>query len=373
MLYGCVAIMTMKSEKQLKLDMKTSSILLSIAITLGASTVAVSQQPKQDIYVAPNAPKDKPVNAGASQAEQIEAAIQPYIAKAKNTYPQAKARFLTGLPPRHTFFVTARLYDSSKRFEQVFIAVKEIKDGKISGVIASEIHLVSGYREGDAYSFPESELIDWTISKPDGTEEGNFVGNFLDSYKVTTVEGDTVWKTQPATPARMSQRIEAAAVQYAAHAPIPRIVLYDIGYPHGEQEYAALDGNAVILFTALSQDRDELPLQRVYAFSEGKEIELKLLKVVLAELPTTDSASGKTFGRFRADVLYLLPMSLRVKDGDLLVDFQKNRLAFKVAKLGTPLPGELKDLLLMKSPGTGPSQDALETFIKREYPTFFQE
>ena len=29
----------------------------------------------------------------------------------------------------------------------------------------------------------ESDVLDWTISKPDGTEEGNFVGKFLDTYK----------------------------------------------------------------------------------------------------------------------------------------------------------------------------------------------
>ena len=27
------------------------------------------------------------------------------------------------------------------------------------------------------------EVLDWTISKPDGTEEGNFVGKFLDTYR----------------------------------------------------------------------------------------------------------------------------------------------------------------------------------------------
>src|SRR5262245_40444936 len=213
--------------------MKTNPILLSIALTLCASTAAISQQPKPEIYVAPNAPLDKQVKTSANESEQFEAAIKPYIEKARSTYPQAKARFLKGLPPKHTFFVTTRLHDASKRFEQVFIAVQEIKDGRISGVIASEIEFVTGYRQGDAYSFPESELIDWTISKPDGTEEGNFVGNFLDSYQVNNVGGAPVWRNQPATPARMSQRIEEAAIQYAAYAPVPRIVLYDIGYPHG--------------------------------------------------------------------------------------------------------------------------------------------
>lgn len=163
--------------------MRLSAIFLSIAFTLGASGVAVAQQPKPEVYVAPNAPKDKPVHAEETEAEQIENAIKPYIEKARKTYPDAKARFLRGLPPKHTFFITTRLTDESKRFEQVFIAVSEIKDGKISGVIASEIHLVSGYRQGDKYTFPESELIDWTISKPDGTEEGNFVGNFLDTFQ----------------------------------------------------------------------------------------------------------------------------------------------------------------------------------------------
>ena len=30
---------------------------------------------------------------------------------------------------------------------------------------------------------PELEVLDWTVSKPDGTEDGNFVGKFLDTYK----------------------------------------------------------------------------------------------------------------------------------------------------------------------------------------------
>ncbi|HKR23541.1 MAG TPA: DUF2314 domain-containing protein [Pyrinomonadaceae bacterium] len=329
--------------------------------------------PKQEVYLAPNAPKDKPVDAKGSEAEQLEEAIKPYIEKAKNTYPQAKARFLSGLPPKHTFFITTRLHDSSNRWEQVFIAVRQIKDGQVTGVIASNVHLVSGFREGDTYKFPESDMVDWTISKPDGTEEGNFVGNFIDTYQVTPSTAGGVWKNQPVTPARMNQRIEEAAVQYAAHAPIPRIVLYDIGFPLDEKEAAALDGHGVILLTSVSQVREELPLQRVYVLSEGKEVELKLLKVVLAELNTPEAASAKTFGKFRADALYLLPLSLRVKNVDLLVDFQTNRSAFKVAAFGTPLPDDLKALVAVKSSGAGPSQAALETFVKREYPSFVDQ
>ena len=100
--------------------MRLNSILLSVVLTLGASGVAISQQPTQqptpqskpEVYLAPNAPKDKPVDAKGTEADQLEEAIKPYIEKAKNTYPQAKARFLSGLPPRHTFFITTRLHDA---------------------------------------------------------------------------------------------------------------------------------------------------------------------------------------------------------------------------------------------------------------------
>jgi len=41
---------------------------------------------------------------------------------------------------------------------------------------------VNGYRRGDAHEYPEEELIDWLISRPDGSEEGNVVGKFLDDW-----------------------------------------------------------------------------------------------------------------------------------------------------------------------------------------------
>lgn len=132
--------------------------------------------------IAPNAPKDKPVDANAEEVKKVAEAMKPYIEQAKKTYPDAKKRFLAGLPPKHVFFVTTQLKDG-KKVEQVFIAVTAIKDGKISGQIQTEIQVVTNYKNGDAYTFPETEMVDWLISKPDGTEEGNVVGKFLDDYQ----------------------------------------------------------------------------------------------------------------------------------------------------------------------------------------------
>ncbi|HYX28004.1 MAG TPA: hypothetical protein VE863_05515 [Pyrinomonadaceae bacterium] len=133
--------------------------------------------------LSPDAPADQPKAVTAEGFRKFEDAIKPYVEQARKTYPEAKQRYLGGLPPKHVFFVTARLFDASGRFEQVFVEVKEIKRGIIRGVIASEMNVVKTYKYGDEYSLPEFELIDWTISKPDGTEEGNFVGKFLDTYR----------------------------------------------------------------------------------------------------------------------------------------------------------------------------------------------
>lgn len=130
--------------------------------------------------LADNAPKDKPVT-GMTESD-FERAVAPYIEQGKKSYQEAKARYLAGLPAGHHFFATTTLKSSGKS-ESVFIAVSEIKDGNITGAIASDIISVTGYKQGDAYRFPETELTDWMIARPDGSEEGNVVGKFLDDYQ----------------------------------------------------------------------------------------------------------------------------------------------------------------------------------------------
>lgn len=160
-------------------------------ITLGIDTTlnvrvdfAECSPPPTEPQLAPNAPQDRPVEAAQKcMWMAMDRAMQPYIAKARATWPEARKRYLAGLPPRHTFFVTALLIDDSDRREQVFIAVESIRDGQITGSIWNRIGVVRGYHHGQRYTFPESELRDWMIAKPDGTEEGNFVGKFLDTYE----------------------------------------------------------------------------------------------------------------------------------------------------------------------------------------------
>jgi hypothetical protein len=140
----------------------------------------VSQEP----HVSTQAPRDKPVAvASDEQKRRFDAAIAPYVAEARGTYSSAKRRYLAGLPPQQSFFVTVELQDAAGRREVTFLAVDSLARDSIFGRIWNEIHVVRGYRLRDKYAVREAELLDWLITKPDGSEEGNAVGKFLDTYR----------------------------------------------------------------------------------------------------------------------------------------------------------------------------------------------
>jgi hypothetical protein len=133
------------------------------------------------IVVAAQRAPDKPVMGAYEALIKAEA---PYIAKGRATFPAAKKRYLAGLPHGYRFEVRKRLADpGGARYEEVFIEVDAIKAGNVYGRIGSELGVVRSYCQRQRISFPESEVLDWTIVHPDGGEEGNFVGKFIDTYK----------------------------------------------------------------------------------------------------------------------------------------------------------------------------------------------
>lgn len=139
---------------------------------------------RREASAAPRAVADQPVPvATPGGLEKLDAAIAPYVSQAKASYPQARSRFLAGLPSGERFFVVTRVGGPDGKWEQAFIRVQSIVDGKVTGTISSKMRIVRSYQPGDPYELAESALIDWVIVKSDGSEEGNVVGKFLDSYK----------------------------------------------------------------------------------------------------------------------------------------------------------------------------------------------
>jgi hypothetical protein len=133
------------------------------------------------VIVDKKSPPPDQVTSGES--EKIMALLAPCRVRALNTYPDAKQRFLKGLPLGQDFSVYIPLKDDQSRVEMVFLAVEKIEGTKIHGKINNEIVAVSGYQYGQAYSIDESEILDWVIVRVDGTEEGNLSGKFLEAYQ----------------------------------------------------------------------------------------------------------------------------------------------------------------------------------------------
>ena len=127
-----------------------------------------------------NAPKDEPVQASTSaERDELERAIAPYIEQARKSYPDAKKRYLAGLPPGHRFSIVTKLH-SPGGVEAVFVTVAGIKGDQVTGHIASAVRGVAGYKAGDSYTLSERDIVDWVIVRPDGSEEGNLVGKFVE-------------------------------------------------------------------------------------------------------------------------------------------------------------------------------------------------
>ena len=156
----------------------------TLVVVGGALFVSRAAPAQRPIYLAPNAPQDKPPTlTELCQWDALIKAQGPYVAQARATYPAAKRRFVAGLPSGQTFFVTVRLTDSLKRHEQVFIAVDSAAGDSLIGRISSDIAVVRGHHFGQRYVTREADIVDWLISQPDGSEDGNFVGKFIDTYQ----------------------------------------------------------------------------------------------------------------------------------------------------------------------------------------------
>src|SRR5207302_10453945 len=141
-----------------------------------------------------------------------------------------------------------------------------------------------------------------------------------------------------------------------------------LAYPKDSTEAAAMHGYAVLVVTAVVQDSTELPLRHIYVRSVSGDHELPLVARVASWLPATDTIVRPTFGRFRLDASYLLPLAARTSQGDLLVDFATHRQGFRLIHFAGDVPEPVRHL---RFTGTATEQPAASTvwgMLQREYP-----
>jgi hypothetical protein len=200
-----------------------------------------------------------------------------------------------------------------------------------------------------------------------------FVGVFLLGLSAyATAQPATTWHSDRVSNDYINKRIDALAEQYKQYAPIPKTGVFDIGYPKNAGEYATLDGYGLFLLAAVSHTRNELPVKRLYVSVDGKEIDLFQLKSYFTESKDSSTQTFKTFGAYRQDAIYAFPVYLRYKTADVYLQWSTDRKPMRVASFdGTTSP------FLKTLPGTPPKgktypAKALDSYMKREYPGYFE-
>jgi len=107
--------------------------------------------------------------------------------EARKSLPRIKARYKNGLPVGQKLFVTTSVDDPQGRSEKLSVRVTEWRPNSIVGVIARQPLILTAMHQGDRMEIAERDVIDWTISMPDGSEQGNAVGKFIESHAARTV------------------------------------------------------------------------------------------------------------------------------------------------------------------------------------------
>ncbi len=182
------------------------------------------------------------------------------------------------------------------------------------------------------------------------------------------LETDAGWSHGAVSNAALDARLAAAALQYRSYAPVPRIAFFDLAYPKDSTEAAAMHGYAVLVVTAVVQDSTELPLPHVYVRSVNGDRELPLVARVASWLPASDTIVRPTFGRFRLDASYLLPVAARASQGDLLVDFATHRQGFRLIHFAGDVPEPVRRLRFTGTPSGQPAPSTVWAVVQREYP-----
>lgn len=167
------------------------------------------------------------------------------------------------------------------------------------------------------------------------------------------------------TPDRMANVRETDAVKMRGEHPgaqFARVARFDLSWPNTGQDTG---GFAVLLIDAQTHVAEELPIRRAYIrTADGREYELTPIGTQRFPI-ASDSFAYEMFGANQQSVFYWAPIDLLVAQGDLLIDYNVNRVGFRVSALPMPPPPYYRG----EAHGT-PNEQELRALLLQEYPGF---
>jgi hypothetical protein len=189
---------------------------------------------------------------------------------------------------------------------------------------------------------------------------------------VAVGQGPTRWHNSKVNNQRINDRWAGLAEEYVSYLPIPKAAIFDIGYPQSRDEFDRMDGYALLLVSALSQTKDELPISRVYVTLDGKDIELAQVHSVLTTAAGLNESVTRGFGAFRMDAMYAFPVWLRFEPGVLQLEYARDKNPVVMTKFTNSVSPMVESLPRRKPAGKSYPAGPVEQFMKREYPGYFE-
>ena len=151
--------------------------LLAAAVLLLALP-AMAQAPAPVILTAATAP----AGVRAALARNTSALADP-VREARRTLLQAKKKFLAGLPSGDQFLLSVRVLAGDTSFRQASARVLGWHGNMVQALLLPNAAEKAGPSEPLPVSFPETAIVDWTLLRASGREEGNYVGRYTDTAR----------------------------------------------------------------------------------------------------------------------------------------------------------------------------------------------
>lgn len=156
---------------------------LLVLLVAGNTRQAAAQTVAPVVLTAATAP------AGVRPAlARDQTALADPVREALRTLPQAKKRFLAGLPAGDQFLLSVRVAASDTSFRQASARVLGWRGNTVQALLLPEAASTNmPAAEPMPVSFPETAVVDWTLLRASGREEGNYVGRYNET--AAQVEG----------------------------------------------------------------------------------------------------------------------------------------------------------------------------------------
>ena len=151
---------------------------LLLLMLLGQPRPAAAQITPPVVLTAATAP------AGVRAAlARDELALASPMREALRTLPLAKKRFLAGLPQGDQFLLSVRVAATDTSFRQASARVLGWHGSTVQALLLPRPADSAGPTEPTPVSFSETAVLDWTLLRASGREEGNYVGRYIDTSR----------------------------------------------------------------------------------------------------------------------------------------------------------------------------------------------